>query len=194
MRKIMGKIFLPKVTCYPTDCDGVTFLNLQIPLFSIKMWIFHFPEGCNDHRWSVLPVFFSKAIQCKSSESITRSSLFCCLPGSYWSSQEHFKDVFALAWTGWLVKSISVSLLTKNTIKKTDLTESLKRGGGRVRCQLAFQRCFWCCLEAWLLPCSWPEVKLSWRHWDGWGIMRPTKMMSWLFQWLWSSLLVQDGI
>lgn len=91
MRMIVGEILLPKDMCCPTDCNGVTFLNLRIPQFSIKMWIFHFPEDFNDRRWSVLPVLFSKAIQCKPSESIIRSSLFCCLPGSYWSNQSTSK-------------------------------------------------------------------------------------------------------
>ena len=93
MRKIVGKVVLLKVLISPTDCNGIIFLNLQIPLFSIKLLIFHFPE---DFDFTGGPcyqcwLFFSKAVQRKPPKSFIRSSLLWYLPGSYWSSQSTSK-------------------------------------------------------------------------------------------------------
>lgn len=100
MRKIVGKVVLPKVLSSPADWNGIIFINLQIPLFSVKMLIFHFTEdfnfaGCPCYQWWLL---FSKAVQRKPPESFIRSSLLWYLPGSYWSSQSTSK--MCSHWTG----------------------------------------------------------------------------------------------
>lgn len=44
MSKTMGEVILLKVSRCPTDCNGIIFLNLHVPFFSIKMLLFHFPD------------------------------------------------------------------------------------------------------------------------------------------------------
>lgn len=47
MRKTMGEVILLKVWRCCTDCNGIIFLNLHVPLFSIKVLIFRFPDIFN---------------------------------------------------------------------------------------------------------------------------------------------------
>lgn len=43
----MDEVILLKVWRCRTDCNGIIFLNLHVPLFSIKVLIFRFPDIFN---------------------------------------------------------------------------------------------------------------------------------------------------